>query len=102
MFPFLCIFFSRLLREQWIRAKYERKEFIHSEKQEPYSAGSERHFWQIKFFVQHLPFYCHCLYVLSIGYRSYVTKSEEKAWYFGEGPSWPSLHLVWDIGNVNT
>ncbi|KFP52984.1 Arf-GAP with dual PH domain-containing protein 1, partial [Cathartes aura] len=29
----------RLLREQWIRAKYERKEFIHSEKQEPYSAG---------------------------------------------------------------
>ncbi|XP_075021350.1 arf-GAP with dual PH domain-containing protein 1 isoform X1 [Calonectris borealis] len=29
----------QLLREQWIRAKYERKEFIHSEKQEPYSAG---------------------------------------------------------------
>lgn len=28
-----------LLREQWIRAKYERKEFIHVEKQEPYSAG---------------------------------------------------------------
>lgn len=50
MFPFLCIFFlSRLLREQWIRAKYERKEFIHSEKQEPYSAGSERHFWQMSF-----------------------------------------------------
>ncbi|XP_075574747.1 arf-GAP with dual PH domain-containing protein 1 [Pelecanus crispus] len=29
----------QLLREQWIRAKYERKEFIYSEKQEPYSAG---------------------------------------------------------------
>ncbi|XP_045139727.1 arf-GAP with dual PH domain-containing protein 1 isoform X1 [Echinops telfairi] len=29
----------RLLREQWIRAKYERKEFLHPEKQEPYSAG---------------------------------------------------------------
>ncbi|KAM3598143.1 uncharacterized protein V6R79_014156 [Siganus canaliculatus] len=28
-----------LLREQWIRAKYERKEFICVEKQEPYSAG---------------------------------------------------------------
>uniref|UniRef100_A0ABI7W9W0 ArfGAP with dual PH domains 1 n=1 Tax=Felis catus TaxID=9685 RepID=A0ABI7W9W0_FELCA len=30
---------SRLLREQWIRAKYERLEFTHPEKQEPYSAG---------------------------------------------------------------
>ncbi|XP_021565723.1 arf-GAP with dual PH domain-containing protein 1, partial [Carlito syrichta] len=29
----------QLLREQWIRAKYERQEFIHPEKQEPYSAG---------------------------------------------------------------
>nr|XP_020025238.1 arf-GAP with dual PH domain-containing protein 1 isoform X1 [Castor canadensis] len=29
----------RLLREQWIRAKYERQEFILPEKQEPYSAG---------------------------------------------------------------
>lgn len=29
----------RLLREQWIRAKYERQEFIYPEKQEPYSAG---------------------------------------------------------------
>ncbi|KAM8960017.1 arf-GAP with dual PH domain-containing protein 1 [Pelodytes ibericus] len=29
----------QLLREQWIRAKYERKEFIYIEKQEPYSAG---------------------------------------------------------------
>lgn len=48
-FLFSVIFFPRLLREQWIRAKYERKEFIHSEKQEPYSAGSERHFWQISF-----------------------------------------------------
>lgn len=28
-----------LLREQWIRAKYERKEFIHVDKQEPYTAG---------------------------------------------------------------
>nr|XP_036864770.1 arf-GAP with dual PH domain-containing protein 1 isoform X1 [Manis javanica] len=28
-----------LLREQWIRAKYERREFTHPEKQEPYSAG---------------------------------------------------------------
>ncbi|XP_067333102.1 arf-GAP with dual PH domain-containing protein 1-like isoform X3 [Channa argus] len=28
-----------LLREQWIRAKYERKEFICAEKQEPYSTG---------------------------------------------------------------
>uniref|UniRef100_A0A3B4AS85 PH domain-containing protein n=1 Tax=Periophthalmus magnuspinnatus TaxID=409849 RepID=A0A3B4AS85_9GOBI len=28
-----------LLREQWIRAKYERKEFIYVEKQEPYTAG---------------------------------------------------------------
>lgn len=56
-FLFSVFFFSRLLREQWIRAKYERKEFIHSEKQEPYSAGRERHLWQISFFeVQHLPF----------------------------------------------
>ncbi|KAE8579517.1 hypothetical protein XENTR_v10024073 [Xenopus tropicalis] len=29
----------QVLREQWIRAKYERKEFILIEKQEPYSAG---------------------------------------------------------------
>uniref|UniRef100_A0A8D0XN68 ArfGAP with dual PH domains 1 n=1 Tax=Sus scrofa TaxID=9823 RepID=A0A8D0XN68_PIG len=29
----------RLLREQWIRAKYERQEFTHPERQEPYSAG---------------------------------------------------------------
>ncbi|XP_057619785.1 arf-GAP with dual PH domain-containing protein 1 isoform X1 [Chionomys nivalis] len=29
----------QLLREQWIRAKYERQEFLHVEKQEPYSAG---------------------------------------------------------------
>ncbi|CAB1417178.1 unnamed protein product [Pleuronectes platessa] len=28
-----------LLREQWIRAKYERKEFMSVERQEPYSAG---------------------------------------------------------------
>uniref|UniRef100_A0A672YLQ3 Arf-GAP with dual PH domain-containing protein 1-like n=1 Tax=Sphaeramia orbicularis TaxID=375764 RepID=A0A672YLQ3_9TELE len=28
-----------LLREQWIRAKYERKEFVCVERQEPYSAG---------------------------------------------------------------
>ena len=31
----------RLLREQWIRAKYERQEFTHPERQEPYSAGEE-------------------------------------------------------------
>uniref|UniRef100_A0A8C2C9Z7 ArfGAP with dual PH domains 1 n=1 Tax=Cyprinus carpio TaxID=7962 RepID=A0A8C2C9Z7_CYPCA len=30
---------TQILREQWIRAKYERQEFIHIEKQEPYSAG---------------------------------------------------------------
>lgn len=29
----------QVLREQWIRAKYERKEFVYIEKQEPYSAG---------------------------------------------------------------
>ncbi|KAJ4940693.1 hypothetical protein JOQ06_026988 [Pogonophryne albipinna] len=29
----------KMLREQWIRAKYERKEFEFIEKQEPYSAG---------------------------------------------------------------
>uniref|UniRef100_A0A1A8Q1T9 ArfGAP with dual PH domains 1 n=1 Tax=Nothobranchius pienaari TaxID=704102 RepID=A0A1A8Q1T9_9TELE len=29
----------KLLREQWIRAKYERKEFMFLEQQEPYSAG---------------------------------------------------------------
>ncbi|RXM99919.1 Arf-GAP with dual PH domain-containing protein 1 [Acipenser ruthenus] len=29
----------QLLREQWIRARYERKEFVHIDKQEPYSAG---------------------------------------------------------------
>ncbi|XP_022356205.1 arf-GAP with dual PH domain-containing protein 1 isoform X2 [Enhydra lutris kenyoni] len=29
----------QLLREQWIRAKYERQEFTHPDKQEPYSAG---------------------------------------------------------------
>lgn len=28
-----------LLREQWIRAKYERNEFLSVDKQEPYSAG---------------------------------------------------------------
>lgn len=28
-----------LLRDQWIRAKYERKEFMYVERQEPYSAG---------------------------------------------------------------
>ncbi|KAM6957555.1 arf-GAP with dual PH domain-containing protein 1-like [Aplochiton taeniatus] len=28
-----------LLREQWIRAKYERNEFVRLERQEPYSAG---------------------------------------------------------------
>lgn len=28
-----------LLREQWIRAKYERQEFTDPERQEPYSAG---------------------------------------------------------------
>uniref|UniRef100_A0A3Q3WXT3 Uncharacterized protein n=1 Tax=Mola mola TaxID=94237 RepID=A0A3Q3WXT3_MOLML len=28
-----------LLREQWIRAKYERREFLSLERQEPYSAG---------------------------------------------------------------
>lgn len=33
------ILVSRLLREQWIRAKYERNEFEFIEKQEPYSAG---------------------------------------------------------------
>lgn len=31
---------SRMLREQWIRAKYERNEFEFIEKQEPYSAGT--------------------------------------------------------------
>ncbi|GLD57697.1 arf-GAP with dual PH domain-containing protein 1-like protein [Lates japonicus] len=30
----------KLLREQWIRAKYERNEFEFIEKQEPYSAGT--------------------------------------------------------------
>nr|XP_012614569.1 arf-GAP with dual PH domain-containing protein 1 isoform X3 [Microcebus murinus] len=29
----------QVLREQWIRAKYERREFVHPDKQEPYSAG---------------------------------------------------------------
>uniref|UniRef100_A0A1A8LKX3 ArfGAP with dual PH domains 1 n=1 Tax=Nothobranchius pienaari TaxID=704102 RepID=A0A1A8LKX3_9TELE len=29
----------QLLRDQWIRAKYERKEFMFLEQQEPYSAG---------------------------------------------------------------
>ncbi|XP_055266471.1 arf-GAP with dual PH domain-containing protein 1 isoform X4 [Moschus berezovskii] len=29
----------QLLREQWIRAKYQRQEFTHPERQEPYSAG---------------------------------------------------------------
>ncbi|KAL6477208.1 hypothetical protein MHYP_G00157070 [Metynnis hypsauchen] len=29
----------QLLREQWIRARYERSEFIYVERQEPYSAG---------------------------------------------------------------
>lgn len=72
--------FSRLLREQWIRAKYERKEFIHSEKQEPYSAGSERNFWQISFLMfSTFHFSCLCLYFLYIDYCLYVTKEEEKA-----------------------
>ncbi|XP_026580994.1 arf-GAP with dual PH domain-containing protein 1-like, partial [Pseudonaja textilis] len=36
-----------LLREQWIRAKYEREEFIFTEKQEPYSAGyREGYLWK--------------------------------------------------------
>lgn len=72
--------FSRLLREQWIRAKYERKEFIHSEKQEPYSAGSERNFWQISFLMfGTFHFSCLCLYFFYIDYCLYVTKEEEKA-----------------------
>ncbi|KAJ8366918.1 hypothetical protein AAFF_G00336720 [Aldrovandia affinis] len=29
----------QILREQWIRARYERNEFVYIEKQEPYSAG---------------------------------------------------------------
>lgn len=36
---YVCVVFFRLLREQWIRAKYERNEFEFIEKQEPYSAG---------------------------------------------------------------
>lgn len=71
----LCVlcFFSRLLREQWIRAKYERKEFIHSEKQEPYSAGSQRNFGQISVLMSiAIPFPCLCLYLLHIDYFSYV------------------------------
>ncbi|KAK1343641.1 hypothetical protein QTO34_016421 [Cnephaeus nilssonii] len=36
-----------LLREQWIRAKYERQEFTDPEKQEPYSAGyREGYLWK--------------------------------------------------------
>ncbi len=35
----ICVCVFRVLREQWIRAKYERKEFEFIEKQEPYSAG---------------------------------------------------------------
>ena len=35
----------RLMREQWIRAKYERQEFTHPERQEPYSAGEAAHTW---------------------------------------------------------
>ncbi|KAM9780192.1 arf-GAP with dual PH domain-containing protein 1-like [Neosynchiropus ocellatus] len=36
-----------LLRDQWIRAKYERKEFICVEQQEPYSAGyREGYLWK--------------------------------------------------------
>ena len=31
--------FHRLLREQWIRARYDRNEFVCVERQEPYSAG---------------------------------------------------------------
>ncbi|XP_011602290.2 arf-GAP with dual PH domain-containing protein 1-like isoform X2 [Takifugu rubripes] len=31
--------YERLLRDQWIRAKYEREEFTSVERQEPYSAG---------------------------------------------------------------
>lgn len=72
----LCIvFFSRLLREQWIRAKYERKEFIHSEKQEPYSAGSQRNFGRISVLVSiTIPFSCLRLYLLHIDYCPHVTK----------------------------
>lgn len=32
----------RLLREQWIRAKYERREFVSVERQEAYSAGKDQ------------------------------------------------------------
>lgn len=72
----LCVlFFSRLLREQWIRAKYERKEFIHSEKQEPYSAGSQRNIGQISALMSiTIPYSCWCLYLLHVDYCSYVTK----------------------------
>lgn len=38
----LTSLFRRLLREQWIRAKYEREEFLSVERQEPYSAGEGR------------------------------------------------------------
>ncbi|XP_041941372.1 arf-GAP with dual PH domain-containing protein 1 [Alosa sapidissima] len=37
----------RILREQWVRAKYERQEFTYIEKQEPYSAGyREGYLWK--------------------------------------------------------
>ena len=65
----------QLLREQWIRAKYERKEFIHSEKQEPYSAGSQRNFGRISVLVSiTIPFSCLRLYLLHIDYCPHVTK----------------------------
>lgn len=94
-FLFSVFFFSRLLREQWIRAKYERKEFIHSEKQEPYSAGSARQFGRD---VQHLPFsspvsVCSLCWLLPM----WVSK-----WCSARDPSWHSLYFIWNIGNLDT
>ena len=45
MITALCLLYSSVCREQWIRAKYERKEFLHTENgivdsEKPYITGN--------------------------------------------------------------
>ena len=45
MITALCLLYSSVCREQWIRAKYERKEFLHTDNgivdsENPYITGN--------------------------------------------------------------
>lgn len=40
------VYFFRVLREQWVRAKYEREEFIHIDRQTYLSGKMEGYLWK--------------------------------------------------------